>query len=106
MQQLLFVCECFVTKIRFHGEELLAPRPTSMLEDHPLSTVQGSSFNTFAATLYIGSHSWEDNIKMDLHEVGCGGMDWVRLAQDRLLVGTCECSNEASGSIKCRKFLD
>jgi hypothetical protein len=26
---------------------------------------------------------WEDNIKMDLPEVGCGGADWVNLAQDR-----------------------
>jgi len=26
---------------------------------------------------------WEDNIKMDLHEVGCGGMDWINLAQNR-----------------------
>jgi hypothetical protein len=26
---------------------------------------------------------WEDNIKMDLQEVGCGGMDWTELAQDR-----------------------
>jgi len=26
---------------------------------------------------------WEDNIKMDLLEVGCGGMDWFQLAQDR-----------------------
>ena len=26
---------------------------------------------------------WEDNIKMELHEVGCGGMDWIELAQDR-----------------------
>jgi hypothetical protein len=26
---------------------------------------------------------WEDNIEMDLHEVGCGGMDWTGLAQDR-----------------------
>ena len=26
---------------------------------------------------------WEDNIKMDLHEVGCGSMDWTELAQDR-----------------------
>jgi len=26
---------------------------------------------------------WEDNIKMDLQEVGCGGMDWVELAHDR-----------------------
>jgi hypothetical protein len=26
---------------------------------------------------------WEDNIKMDLQEVGCGDMDWIELAQDR-----------------------
>jgi len=26
---------------------------------------------------------WEDNIKMDLQEVGCGGMDWIDLTQDR-----------------------
>ena len=26
---------------------------------------------------------WEDNIKMDLQEVGCEGMDWIELAQDR-----------------------
>ena len=26
---------------------------------------------------------WEDNIKMDLQKVGCGGMDWIELAQDR-----------------------
>jgi hypothetical protein len=26
---------------------------------------------------------WEDNIKMDLQEVGRGGMDWIDLAQDR-----------------------
>jgi hypothetical protein len=26
---------------------------------------------------------WEDNIKMDLQEVGCGGMEWIELAQDR-----------------------
>jgi len=23
---------------------------------------------------------WDDNIKMDLQEVGCGGMDWIELA--------------------------
>jgi len=26
---------------------------------------------------------WEDNIRMDLREVGCGGVDWMELAQDR-----------------------
>jgi len=28
-------------------------------------------------------HRWEDNIKMDLQEVGFGGVDWIELAQDR-----------------------
>jgi hypothetical protein len=28
-------------------------------------------------------HRWEDNIKADLQEVGCGGMDWIELAHDR-----------------------
>jgi hypothetical protein len=26
---------------------------------------------------------WENNVKMDLHEAGCGGMDWIDLVQDR-----------------------
>jgi len=26
---------------------------------------------------------WEDNIKIDLHEVECGGKDWIELVQDR-----------------------
>jgi len=28
-------------------------------------------------------HRWEDNIKMYLQEVGCGGMDWIELAQEK-----------------------
>jgi len=33
----------------------------------------------------LGRHRrrWEDNIKTDLEEVGCGVMDWIELAQDR-----------------------
>ena len=26
---------------------------------------------------------WGDNIKMRIQEVGCGGMDWIKLARDR-----------------------
>ena len=33
--------------------------------------------------LGIPRRRWEDNIKMDLQEVGCGGMDWMDLARDR-----------------------
>jgi hypothetical protein len=33
--------------------------------------------------LGIPRPKWDDNIKMDLQEVGCGGMDWIELAQDR-----------------------
>jgi hypothetical protein len=29
------------------------------------------------------SRRWEDNIRMDLQEVGFGGMDWIGLAQYR-----------------------
>ena len=28
-------------------------------------------------------HRWEDNIKTDLQEVVCGGMDWIELAHNR-----------------------
>ena len=43
--------------IFFHGEELLVPRPTPKLEDHPLSTVRDCLFNLFAATVHIGGCS-------------------------------------------------
>ena len=31
----------------------------------------------------LGRPRWEDNIKVDLHEVGRGRGDWMELAQDR-----------------------
>jgi hypothetical protein len=33
--------------------------------------------------LEIPRRRWEDNIRMDLQEVGCGGIEWIGLAQDR-----------------------
>jgi hypothetical protein len=38
-------CEYFLTKIRFHCEELLATRPTPKLEDQPLSAARYYLFN-------------------------------------------------------------
>jgi hypothetical protein len=29
-------------------------------------------------------HRWEDNIKMDLREIGIDGVNWIQLAQDRV----------------------
>jgi len=26
---------------------------------------------------------WEDNIKMNLREIGCEGLDWIHLTQNR-----------------------
>jgi len=49
---------------------------------------------------------WEDNIKMDLQEAGCGvwtGSSWVGYGQ---VASTCECGNEPSGSIKYGEFPD
>jgi hypothetical protein len=48
---------------------------------------------------------WENNIKMDLQEMGWKGMDWIDLAHDRRVAGSCECGNETSGFIKCEGFL-
>ena len=45
---------------------------------------------------------WEDNIKMDLQEVGCGGMDLYELTQDRNRWRALE----SSCFTKCREFLD
>jgi hypothetical protein len=36
-----------------------------------------------SVTLGRPRRRWEDNIKMDRQAVGCGGMDWIELAQDR-----------------------
>jgi hypothetical protein len=48
-------------------------------------------------------HRWEDNITMDLQEVGiCTGSSWLMIGKGG---GTCEHGNEPSDSIKCREFL-
>jgi hypothetical protein len=47
---------------------------------------------------------WEDNIKIDLREVGWGaqtGLIWLRIG-----TGSCVYGDEPSGSIKCGEFLE
>ena len=49
---------------------------------------------------------WEDNVKMDLQNVRCcalTGSMWVRMGE---VAGTSEYSDEHSGSIKSREFLE
>ena len=51
---------------------------------------------------------WEDNIKMDLQEVGGGGghgLDCFGTGYVQL-VGCCKHGNEPLGSIKCKEFHD
>jgi hypothetical protein len=36
-----------------------------------------------------GRRRWEDNIKMDLREIGIDGANWIRLAQDRVQWRAC-----------------
>ena len=50
-------CYMIHNMVRFYGEELLAPRPTPKLEDHPLSDVRDCLFDIFAATVHIGGRS-------------------------------------------------
>jgi hypothetical protein len=52
-------------------------------------------------------HRWEDNIKMNLREIGWEVVDWMDLTQDRHHVaGSYEHGNEPSGSITGGGFLE
>jgi hypothetical protein len=52
-----------------------------------------------------GHETWDvECLKMDLGEVGWGGVGWIILAQDRDRYF--ECFNERSGSIKCWETIE
>ena len=53
----------FRKMIHFYSKELLAPRPTPTLQDHPLSAVRECLFNIYAATLHIGGRSSIRNLR-------------------------------------------
>ena len=49
---------------------------------------------------------WEDNIKMDLQEMGCGSMDWIDVAQGRDKWRALVNAVMKLGYVKCGEFLD
>jgi hypothetical protein len=52
-------------------------------------------------------HRREENIKMDIEELGWAGMDWIDQAQDRdRYADAFECGSEPFRSIQFGKFLD
>jgi hypothetical protein len=64
------------TKASFYGEELLAPRPTPKLKDHPSPAVHGCLFNIFAATLHFGGCSSIRNLRTGLVVVTGTHLSW------------------------------
>jgi hypothetical protein len=59
------------------------PEQRHYCHDHRSAQVCASLPSLIRETLRRPSRRWEDNIKIDLQEVGCGGMDWIELVQDR-----------------------
>ena len=54
----------FRNMICFYCEELLAPRSTPKLEDHPFLAIRECLFNIFAATFHIGGRSSSSKLRM------------------------------------------
>jgi len=65
-----FVTKYSQTKPRTRADSLMQPKQRKRNRDLLLGMLRSRA-------------RWEDNIKMDLQEVGCGGGDWIGLAQNR-----------------------
>ena len=57
-----------------------------IIRDH--ENLKGLCNNRYIKSFWVvsrryNSRKWEDNIKMDRQEVGCGGLDWIEQARDR-----------------------
>ena len=63
-------------KACFYGEELLEPRPTPKLGDHPFPAVCDCLFTIFAATVDIGSRSSNRNLRTHYAVVAGTHLSW------------------------------
>jgi hypothetical protein len=77
-------------RYRFYGEELLAPRPNTKLEDHLLSAVRDCLFNIFAVTLHSGGRSSIRNLRKRYVMVTCIHLSWKTCHTLRKLLLTLE----------------
>jgi hypothetical protein len=89
----------FRNKIRFHDEDLLAPRPTPQLEDHPLSTVRDCLFNIFVAALHIEGCSSIRNLRT-CHAVVTG----IHSSHGRLFTVPWLLHRQMKYDYKCARF--
>jgi len=53
----------FRNTVIIYDVQLLAPRPTSKLKDHPVSAFRDCVLNIFAATLHVGGRSSTANLR-------------------------------------------
>jgi hypothetical protein len=51
-------------------------------------------------------HRWENNIKMDLTEIECEGVNCIRLSQDSVQAGSCQHGHEPAGPRGVTEFLN
>jgi hypothetical protein len=67
------------------GQVLLCLKTESELASEMLCHFKQGVYRVLMGERSLGRPKlrWEDNIKADLQEVGCGGLDWIELAQDR-----------------------
>jgi hypothetical protein len=76
----------FTSHVRFCRHELLIFWRT-VIQNFPLA-----SKSLFILRHGVRKHTWEDNARINLREIGCEGVDWIQVAQDsvhlRALVNT------------------
>ena len=80
----------YCTQFAFETQHLDQAFPSAMLFSKALSPCVimnplclGSKFEIRSVGSRLSRRKWDDNIEMNIQEVGCGGMDWIELAQDR-----------------------